>query len=244
MADEKHNNITHDYNLDELDGIPGEIPLERNIAWENLYLRLHKSNRIKKIQRYWMAAACILLALFFFGVSNLRKEKLSSVTHTKNKPAVAPPVLPQPLVKVYPPDKQTSVVIRPDQKKKENRHVSLQPAKIKIPDQPLDPVENTARNSLNNISPVHLPEIQLKPDAVLNTPAIANAKSNVLIRKLRVVHLNELDEPPASISSLAKNSGRPLFRLKWNEPLAATNNITENIYSTKGLVKIRLSSPN
>jgi hypothetical protein len=262
MSDEKHHSTAHpDYNLDALDGIPGEVPLEKDRAWEKLYLRLHENNRIKKRYRYWIAAACMLSALFFFGISGLHREKLTLLTHIKNKPPASPGILREHPVKIYPPDKQGSVVKNPDRKKEDNPRSSAGPAKIKIPGQSLDQTEGTAGVRLNarprvypaininergpdRLRPDQSIEIQPESGAVSGNPAIADAKPNILKKKLRVVHLNELDESPASDGSLAKNSGRPRIRLKWNEPIAATGNIAENIYSNNTFVKIRLSSPN
>ena len=261
MSDEKHNNKTYpEYNLDDLNGIPDEIQLDKTLAWENLYSRLHTNNRRKIKSWYRIAAASVLFALFLFGVTGLHKKKglennkqvmLRKKGGHKLSPRISEKEAPllagsgkQNSSRSFSQSKQSADITGNHQTKiqpvtKKNKNIQSIPQGHPSPE-----LRNAVLANPNNNQALEPPEIQPKPDNVLDKLSTANAKPVVLKKRLRVVHLNELDEPAEATDNLVKNSGRHIFHLKWNEPFASSNNISGTTYSHNEMVKISLSSPN
>lgn len=245
MQEEKRNNpVNPGHNLDELSGIAGEVPLDKNLAWERLYPRLHKNGRRKMGGWYMMAAACILSVIFIFGINNLNKEKEMVKVNPDNIEARNPVALRKPV-------KEANAVtgripLSPSHKNKIVRlNTGKNPGKIQPAMQNSPQPEAGALAEQHHDEELDQPPFQSTPAPVLNVNATAAATAaKVSKKKLRVVHVNELDEPAETNDNLAKNSGMHFFHLKWKEQPASSNSFSENSYIHNDLVKITLSSPN
>lgn len=265
MQEEKRNNpVNPGHNLDELSGIAGEVPLDKNLAWERLYPRLHKNGRRKMSGWYMMAAACILSVIFIFGINNLNKEKEMVKINPDNIEARNPAASRKPvkeanavtgripLVKNEKTvrEKESSInqnpVLSPSHKNKiAELNTGRNPRKIRPEMQNIPQPEAGALAEQHHDEELHQPPSQSTPAPVLNVNATAAATAaKVSKKKLRVVHVNELDEPAETNDNLAKNSGMHFFHLKWKEQPASPNSFSENSYIHNDLIKITLSSPN
>lgn len=265
MQEEKRNNpVNSGHNLDELSGIAGEAPLDKNLAWERLYPRLHKNGRRKMGGWYMMAAACILSVVFIFGINNLNKEKEMVKINPDNIKAGNPAALRKavkeanavagriPLVKNEKTVRETessinqNPVLSPSHKNKIAKlNTGKNPGKIQPATQNTPQPEAGALAEQHHDEELDQPPFQSTSAPIFNVNATAAAAATkVSKKKLRVVHVNELDEPAETNDNLARNSGIHFFHLKWKEQPASPNSFSENGYIHNELVKITLSSPN
>ena len=74
--------------------------IDKNQVWEKLYTNLHKKQSRKMQGWYWVAAACILLAIFIFGITGANKDKSLVKNNPENTPTQSPAIQPQPVKKI------------------------------------------------------------------------------------------------------------------------------------------------
>jgi hypothetical protein len=81
MSTEKQNNSrslqdSWKVGLDQINIIPGQEPLDRELAWGKLYGRLKKQHSRRKYPLYWFAAASLLSMAVFSGIRIKDREIL------------------------------------------------------------------------------------------------------------------------------------------------------------------------
>jgi hypothetical protein len=251
------NKIQPEFNLDELNGIPDETPLDKSLAWEKLYPRLHTPPRRKKVGWYWAAAASLcIMAIYGIG---LHKEREMAGSNLKNRPGVNTAIQPPSTVKANPPYRKVPELKRNQviQQEKTGKRPSRSPEKNELQltkkeanslayseYQPVPQSENADSIEPKNSRPVPLSGLFRKAGSGVKEELANNANAGVLKKKLRVVHLNELDEPAEITNNLARNSGGHTLRVKWMEQMGYADKISEHTYSSNDLVKINLTSSN
>ncbi len=246
MLDEKHHNqIDLKNRLEELSALPGETAMDKDLAWDKLYMRLHKKPKHRINGWYWTAAACVLLTIFLLRIIGLNKEKNLVKNNSENTQIHSAMALQQPVKETNPMEAEMPVA-----KNKRTIQTNIQSAH-KNPNSLLTRNGNS-RHQLNDVPlsvrnsdqmPIQ-PPLQPNPVLVLNTAATAKAVPSISKKKLRVVHVNELDEPAEEDYTLVKNSGRHAFRIKWTEQHVPLNTSIETDHSGYAILKINLSSPN
>jgi hypothetical protein len=178
MWQQKQNNFTR---LDELSRLPGEIPMDKNAAWQKLEGRLHKTPVRVKPGWYWIAA-CLLLAgpIPFFIQKNKSQDSFVKVSRPAQNMIIP--------VKTYG-ENENIVLTTPSGINKhstENRafiHANSPSKKLFVTVIPPDSV----------IEPVVLN--QIKAANIIATPdTIALTAAAPLKKKLNIVNTNELDD--------------------------------------------------
>lgn len=174
--------------LDDLEGLPGETPADKNAAYEKLHARLRGKKRSRKAMWYWAAAACLLLAFMIPLI--FKKDKIHPVAgieaEHKQQEKIPDDINTEPV------KKDSVTIITPlNEKAKEvvasgkiNRtDLNIIPVELKNDIRLYDTVNSTdlaKENISNSLQPV---------DSASSTAAASPRK------KLKVVHVNELGDP-------------------------------------------------
>lgn len=187
--------------LDELELPPDSDGSFRNRTWDELYVRLQeKQQQPRRIFWYWAAAVCLVL-IGALSLPLMRHKK--NVQHSE-------PVQPKELVET---------------KTKPGTPVNTPPAGPEKPTSPTRLVPDRSPSTSRTETQPVLPEAPPAPaveQVVLNgdrsgkttdTINLAGVSLPDVRRKLKVVHVNELEEPGAAYEPTEGMAVRPWFRI-------------------------------
>ncbi len=194
--------------LDDLEGLPGETPADKNAAYEKLHARLRGKKRSRKAMWYWAAAACLLLAFMIPLI--FKKDKIHPVagieTEQNQQQKNCRMILLQSLIKKDP----VTIITPLIEKEKEvvasgkinRKDLKIIPVEIKNKIRLYDTVISTdfaKENIGNSLQPV---------DSASSTAAASPRK------KLKVVHVNELGDPVEVSPEIANKKELRSFQLE------------------------------
>ena len=193
MWQQRQNNTTA---LNELTGLPGEMPMDKNAVWQKLESRLHKkTSRVYPIW-YW-AAACTAAAVFFLA---------AEFTENKTSQAIVD-LLPQSHISGIPAvseQKNIPVVITPEPQIKKNEYAAVLKAK---------PLRRRTGPMLKMIPPdqgmarfpviIH-PRVTVELSPVVDTVSMVSVPAK---KKLNIVNTNELDDADRFASERLSKKG-------------------------------------
>jgi hypothetical protein len=232
MLHEKPDEIYHWKNeLAGLEQLPGEEGVDKNRLWEKLHDRLREKPARKKAGWYWMAAACLLLAVALpvvlhhkhpDGMAKNKPRHIREVRST-NLPAITSAIVP-PISQAPAHKGQANKPL-----KKALPHVSGHTiAPVAEAEPPILPVPPPAHTESSNLA------------AFTDTPRlVATVPAK---KKLRVVHINELDTSLEEVYPATKNA-TAVYQLKpVNQPISRMFEFGTNV--SDDLVKIKLSPSN
>jgi len=196
--------------LEALEKLEAESPPDKNASWNRLYSRLDKKRQSRKIIGYWLAAASVLAvmitALFFYlqGPS---------------------PLIESPYIGLIEKTAEKETVI----KKKNDPVINDSPV---VTDKPvLIKEENLFKNqnekeSQNRITEIRLPDTVslLKNEMIVQTPLIDSLDQKAVIvpvkKKLKVVHINAIDEPSRQSQYMVRAPAKKVFQLNFGDQQA------------------------
>jgi hypothetical protein len=199
--------------LDSPDNLRGEGALDKDAAWEKLYGRLHAAPA-RRIAWYWIAAVVLtLLAVSWLMTTpeknNMVKAIVPLVQDTKSIVPSAPANFTE----------KTAVAIMPSTKKQPETGIGIGPA--------ADKSSYKKAHSFYTAGVVSsaVQAIEIKPAAAISAPVTAGSIKTELVtgtkKKLRVIHINELEtmsssgsEQPALAAAQEKSNLK--FRIKNN----------------------------
>jgi len=223
MLNDNQNNFHWKNKLEDVDSLFGETLPDKNNAWEKLHARLHEEPRRKGFAWYWVAAACLLLAVII-PVITMNKKQDDIVKNDIEKI--------EPEQKTIP---QISTL-------KENEALTIAPVVnenkrlIKIPtgNKEITSVGNnitvnneTAVTNSNDKTTEQQPIISATPfvdSATVTALAVIPQK-----KKIKVVHVNELGEVVEVSPDIARITDIHAFQLKlatqevYKTPSVASN---------------------
>ena len=191
--------------LDGLDSLPGETAFNKDAAWEKLHHRLQEKPRHNRIVWYW-AAACLLPAvLVLWMVSNKSETFLVKTIQQKKHTNI--PVIQLPLVQKEMSTVSPSITVEKNQ--------SIKNIHKKAKNIPVDKTSNT------QTAPFLVTTVETMPEGVTTIIPPANtitaiATITMVKKKLRVVHINELDNIPEQIAS-SVNHEQKSFRFRLGD---------------------------
>jgi hypothetical protein len=211
--------------LSDLDDIPGEMPLDKKMAWDALHSRIQSKQRSGKRAWYYAAAVVfIAISMLSFLFSNkpenaVAKEEARAAT----KPAVARPEAP--------------LILNPDSPKatfnpKASRSVSDKFVAVKSLQ---STTTETCDSALQNVIATIDTSNKITDSAMLATTRPPAKK------KLKVVHINEIAPAPASDPDMAVRRQSKVL-LFFNNPGASTP--VANSGDNTGGLKIKFNSVN
>ena len=185
--------------LDRLDNLPGEPWTDKNAAWDKLYARLHEKPA-RKASPWWLAAAVFLLLVVSASlfITHNHKEAPPSV---KINPSPAHTGSPAPAPRL--PEKIVPATAGTMAGGRRPRPVAAMNKMVPIACKPAEPL---------NAGQVSVTAPVIKPD----TPLLAVTTVPASPKKLRVVHINELESPAANDLQLARQPGNRSFRFLLN----------------------------
>jgi hypothetical protein len=230
MSDEKHHDLPGLKNkLETLSFLPEEPPMDKNDSWEKLYIRLHQKPNRKPFRWYWPAAACLLLAFSLFAWMKTNTKKNEATPADQNNLVVSRAATPPQNKKFIQPAPALAVVKikNPRRLIPERKRIRIQPAK------PSDPMVAEAAVTFQAPGPPGPPPLPEIGSVTKTVPFHAK-------KKLRVVHVNELDEP-AEENNIANNIAHHAVRAKWFGQQQTVNFSPEAGRSGDGILKITLS---
>jgi hypothetical protein len=190
--------------LDALERLPGEAPFHKDAAWEQLHGRLQKKPRRNGAVWYW-AAACLLPVILLLWISTNNKETVLVKTTLQQKKHTTLPVIQLP-----PSQKETATVAAALSIEKS--------ASIKNVHTPAGHITNKNNIQIpsslvvtNEKTPVAVPEMAASADTMAVIATVAVVK-----KKLRVVHINELETTPVvNPEQLASSAGHAQNRFRF-----------------------------
>lgn len=171
--------------LEDADHFPAETLLNKNEAWEKLYKRLHNKPQHKIARWYWMAAACLLIVAAIFLLMHKQEQQPAFATNPSrsNKPAAG--IAKKTILtnennnKLVSISKGDKITVSPGLYKNNSTVVKIETVHNRI----LDSVNNSVLTKTVITPTIHF-------DSAMATIATKPPK-----RKLRVVHVNEIDQP-------------------------------------------------
>ncbi len=190
--------------LDRLDELPGEPWAGKNAAWDKLYTRLHEKPR-QKAGPWWLAAAVFLLlvagACLLILHTHETKQPLvknNSLPVHAGSPATPPAIAP--IEKTYPAATISNSASDSDDRQPAPILLTVKHEKtLPFAGQPAD-TSNTQQIS------IALPVIRA------DTPVLASVMALPSPKKLRVIHINELEAPAGDNVQPARLPGSRSFR--------------------------------
>ena len=209
--------------LDEFEDISGN-DLDLNKAWERLQQKKNaiKPSRAKKW--YWLAAACITAMLF----------TLAALFTDESQREAAPAI-----VKADPPKPEkenTSFVIQNTPGVIEDKQ---QPAIITQPESKpgavLKAIDSPEPLLVKEDIDAALPAIHL-PDTIATQPL--PVATTIATKKLKVVHINELNQPQQGI---ATEEGKPYFPITYQTKEVYTNAGENDQKRRDNIIRIKLN---
>jgi len=209
--------------LDEFEDISGN-DLDLNKAWEKLQ---QKKNAVKPpwVKKwYWLAAACITAMLF----------TLAALFTDESQREAAPAI-----VKADPPKPEKengSFIIQNTPGVVEDKQ---QPAIITQPESKpgavLKAIDSPEPLLVKEESDAALPAIHL-PDTIATQPL--PVATTIATKKLKVVHINELNQPQQGI---AKEEGKPYFPITYQTKEVYTNAGENDQKRRDNIIRIKLN---
>jgi len=211
--------------LDRLDNLPGEPWADKNAAWDKLYHRLHEKPK-RKASAWWLAAAVFLLLVLMASLLVIHKEDKTLVKNNSLPVhTVSPAPAPVQVEKAYP---AVPAVIAG------GRRPSTQRANAKNK-KPL-PLNGRPADTL-----MAAPVTTMAPTVNADTQLLANAMVLPSPKKLRVVHINELEAPAGNDVQTARQPNNRSFHflLTQTEDAKTVSYETTNAGFNPFKVKIR-----
>jgi hypothetical protein len=218
MPNENPNKAFHWKNkLEELESLPGEI-FNKEIVWEKLHARLQPKTKNKKINWYWIAAACLFFALCVsFFLSNKKENVLvkNDVPQKKINSSSVPII-----------NRDTSAIITSSLN--ENKIATHSINKIEKINTAINhktiPIEIVQGKKEEGISQ------EIKNNAVMPVDTATSIVTNLPEKKkLKVVHINELGVPVTEPPVIARNSETHSFQLKLlNQEIYTGSSLSSN----------------
>jgi hypothetical protein len=235
MLNEKPGNDFHwKSKLEDLESLPGET-FHNEAAWEKLHQRMQGKSRNKNAVWYWAAAACLLLSVL---IPAFLADKKAGVLVKNNSIQKQIQSSSSRLLKES--NNDTSAVI------------SSLPVEKKLP--ALSPERSNKINSLFNHNILGVTIIQDKKEKEefttqkITNNAVAPVDTAISIvailpgrKKLKVVHINELDDSVTETPNIARNYEHRSFQVKlinqgvYTSPPPSSGNTGFNIFKTKNL---------
>ena len=195
MLNEKQTDSSYWKNkLEELESLPGESG-NKNALWNKLHERLQEKPRRNKIVWYWAAACLLPVLLLLWMVSNKKDPAIVKIDKQLKQNKIIPtPRLPL--------SRKETFVISP--LVSVERNLSIKNAG-KNPGRVASGRNNPAKNKATVITSTNtvietIPELIVKADPPPDTTA-AVASIVVTKKKLRVVHINELETLPEQLTT-------------------------------------------
>jgi hypothetical protein len=170
--------------LEDADNLPGYVLQNKQAAWEKMHARLHEKKTGNKLNRYWVAAACLLIALSLMLIKAGKKNNLVIVHTTATSQPEKVVEKPEPLIiktaetnnnSVSPVKRQRIVT----SKKKELKN-SVTKIEEKTNDSALQPA-------------VIMPATQAVSAIIKDSAGQSVTAILPLQKKMKVMHINELD---------------------------------------------------
>jgi hypothetical protein len=196
MSNEKQTDSLNWKNkLEDPDGLPEESIMDKNAAWEKLHNRLHEKPRLNKMAWYWVAAACLLLALIVsWGIINKKDNDLVKITPQQKQNKTTP----VPVLTVI---KKEQVAILSSLSIEKNQPVKNIFDKRNLKNSNATNKKNNTKKGEPLIAYTNT-VIDKTPEPLINNLSPANNTATIkpiAIAKptLRVVHINELETAPA-----------------------------------------------
>jgi hypothetical protein len=200
MSEQKQNDPGHWRNkLEEAWSLQGQLPLDKNAAWEKLQFRLEKKPVRNFMVLYWVAAIVFILLAIPFLMKKNKSVPVISKNTTKSQQTT------QALNNKSTNDKVNESILNPPgfEKKKsvvilKNQHNQQKISKVA-------PLEKLA--IIYTVLPGQTPEVLVIPAirSIDTTSAITIAITTK--KKLKTVHINELDPPDDQLASIIRHKG-------------------------------------
>lgn len=233
MLYEKPNESLHWKNkLDDLDHLPGEQIPDKNLGWEKLHNRLQEKSRNKIVRWYWTAAACLLLVIGIPWLTINEKDQNLVKNNMQQIPSNSS-ILQTPST--------DNTIITPSQTQTENKHPNAAKAKIKLQYRPKynadtidEPVANQRKVLIKSTPEVF--NISINPDTIAFVTVVPVKK------KLRVVHINELDKPKEHVQFAQSNASSVFQTKSLNNNAFSVFAVSRN--SSDNILTIKLSPSN
>lgn len=198
----------HDWrsSLEDVSFMSDELLADKNATWEKLHNRLtQKSGRVK-VGWYWIAAACLLTAVILPMIMPFKFGREVVKTNV-------PKATLEQVVLLMPSKKSEMVIVSPSP----TQHVSISaPSGQTIPNKYL-----RKKVTGEQVVPVVINDkkIEKEQPAVIATDNIDIIESIAIIpvkKKLRVIHINEID--PAESLNITQSETHPAPKLKFINP--------------------------
>ena len=205
MSDKDLNPNNWKAKLEAMEGLEGENPPDKNASWNRLYMRLNKKKQNRKAIGYWLAAASIMAAMItalFFYLQELSSVKESPKITLIEKTA----------------EKETIIKKKNDTLINDSPIVADNPILIK--DEPLVKDQKETLSG-SRITQIHLPDTVsvIKNEIIAHLPLPDSADQMALIvpakKKIKVVHINTIDEPSRQPQYIVKVPARNVFQLNF-----------------------------
>ena len=233
MSNEKQNDLFHWKNkLENTAGLPDQLWLDKNAAWEKLQHRLGQK-RVQKTRVWYWAAAVILLLLTIPFL--LRKNKINS--DLVNKVTISRQSLPE-IDREITPDKKDQSLLTSNVPEKKKLITAITKSR--------GTHQNTFSGSTTE-APAFIHPVLLKETMnELNIASLHAIDSTTTItiaivtkKKLKVVHINEL-EPPADQLASFKNRKQFNSDIKFGGRIMNNSTAIAHRYDYAGIFKIKL----
>lgn len=218
MLNEKPNNDFHwQSKLEEIESLPGEV-FNKEAAWGKLHQRMRGTSRNKKMVWYWVAAACLLLAVCIPWLFLANKKEGILV---KNIPV--PKQIQSSPSHLLPPRNNETVTV-----------TSVLPAEKKLPE-PSYKKSDKIKPSFNHaiITPSIVQDKKEKEQFITQKitnnatepvePAINIEAASPGKKKLQVVHINELGDRVTESPNIARSYERHPLQVKFINQELETN---------------------
>ncbi len=224
MLNENPNDFHWKNKLDDADALSGETLADKNAAWEKLHSRLRQKPRRIRAVWYWVAAACLLLAVVIpFIAVNKKQDAMLKNNAVKTQQERTTPALILPLKE----NKVASVSSTASQKKNA----------VKQPSETIkagDIIINIAEKGEQPVPDLMDQQIMVDQQtaasvAVVDTTLSTRMVPAALARIFKVVHINELGDPVEVTADMVRNADLHAFQLKlatqevYKNPAVASN---------------------
>jgi len=211
MEQDISNGNRNDFNwknkLEDVSNLPDAILADKIATWEKLHSRLHEKRPRIKTRWYWLAAACLLFVIIIPVIMRNKSGDLTTKNSTKkvgSKQKILPAIVSS---------KENTVV---------NASAPLHKKKTIEPSFLIDEKMFSAKNIAIKEEPGR-PAVDDQADIITDaviSPAVADSnRSNALAvasvkKKLKVVHINELNDSFSETPNVAAQYEHSYFQLK------------------------------
>jgi len=214
--------------LDALESLPGES-FDKVLTWEKLHRRLKDKPRRKGIVWLWAAACLLPLVLFLLLRTNSKNESVLVKNIDRQKQTITKPTTPAAFVQ------KEKMVPTPMAAIEKNQSLKNIPSNLHN-----KPVNKTNYSQISEPLIVNtnktietIPEPIAKIALPVDTPDVIAAFAK---KKLRVVHLNELETAPVNTEQMASSSSHEknnfkLIRFGGSQAANATA-VGEQVYAS------------